>query len=1303
MKSGRWSNTAALGCSLFLALFLALPTFLALGLGAASVASAQTSCPNTSNPPPCHPPNCPTPLDPGTLEPPCWPNTTGVPALQESYSDIPWHQKLGTFAGNEFDEALVLPFAAVQGLEGTVAWNGKTIQNIKYCTTLFGPQPTNPVALQTWQARCMIETGINNIVGTLRTDTPYVSNDPLITAAKRCQPPASLVPVYDTVNTSLVVSFKCSSPNPPSNCPDLSVPSFPQPCIEVQLQLASYWTRSYDGTTLNLEQRPIGDECCGNLGTFNFGGFVLTDGTTYAPQFPWYMSHYCDSLFPQNIDVQDAVCYADYLSPFNDGFNNLSGRAPKPVYGIGDPWNSKWPNSNAAWSTFPTNHNSGAPPNHCGPKDPTSGATLTFCTIALAGFDLVPVTSDQTALPFPLLNSRFLNYTGGGTPPSWFNNALAAFATNVSANDLQRHFPWNQVPQLTWAANLYHDAVSNPFLGGFTFAPPDTSGCVVPTTPPSPPCTNDLTKNQPPPYPPTTRKADHFLYPRQCILGDLTTIDPNTVKLRQCGLVYELHPNGWQDQWPASFQSAINSVGMATANQYGRTIFLFAGVPGMQMPVSYYKDPGIANGLSVYERVHNSSVFSLYLPIANEADTQMAMMGRNYSDGKNEFYHDLLMSNHMEFLPGDFAEGIRGKVLWHDEYRSKSMYDTNGLNSNFPTVRFPAAFSPETATAPYHNYQCDACHVRNGSGIPTNTAGTLAVIKGGTPLSPFMNPGAYSTAKDYTFTGTVHPMKLVFFDLARRNISNSVYSNPAAFFGIIYANKIMNFYGDSFRVTQPGKPWSGNYTWTIDPIDTTVPHIEVVDTTSRINLETGQTYLPRQVNLGAFTVSASCQQPGWFNSPPNPQSAPYWPQACSDITGSEITKAITVTAANGPTNPGVSGGVGYMLLNGKRLGNSGALEAIPNGGVTPPFPAMSIQGFQQTQITELTTALTNNKVQNPQAVAAQMAGAIAWNVGTRAGNIDPRDTADVKLSCNPASNPSLATCWIGRFGWIGDRVSLEDQVANAAFIEMSMSSSTAYKTLYPGGTKVFPLRYQFPNCGLADKTCIDTSNPNLKPPGNSNADLFEQDINRMADYARWLGSPTRSEFTVSLKLVNDGEQVFKKLNCNSCHVIDKIPITDPNDTMMPPAFRNRFAVAGLKAPFPAQTASPFLSYLGTDLLMHDMGYLSQVGLTSNLSIRDPITGVVFPNYSDYVQKIRTPALKGLRFNRFVTDSITNTVSANPPNPACDFLLHDGRACDAIQAAFLHDGPEIKALGVIAALSKLQKADLQALRAFLYSL
>jgi hypothetical protein len=123
--------------------------------------------------------------------------------------------------------------------------------------------------------------------------------------------------------------------------------------------------------------------------------------------------------------------------------------------------------------------------------------------------------------------------------------------------------------------------------------------------------------------------------------------------------------------------------------------------------------------------------------------------------------------------------------------------------------------------------------------------------------------------------------------------------------------------------------------------------------------------------------------------------------------------------------------------------------------------------------------------------------------------------------------------------------------------------------------------------------------------------------------------------------------------------------------------------------------------------MHDMGYLSQVGNASG-SIRDSVTGVVKPAFHDYVQKIRTPVLKGLRFNRFVTESYRNTLGEQEACdflscPACDFLLHDGRACDAIEAAFLHDGPAIKKLKVIEGLNGLMPDDVRRLRAFLYSL
>ncbi len=388
---------------------------------------------------------------------------------------------------------------------------------------------------------------------------------------------------------------------------------------------------------------------------------MLTDGQTYAPQMPWYMSHYCDSLFPaQTADVQDPACYADYLSPMNDGFNGNQ---------------VAWPTDVAPWSVYPSN---GAQ-NHCAPGTTTT-PPLAVCTIAMAVFDLEPVSTVLTTLQYPKYNGNLFD---------WFNNALAQFPNNFSPADLQRHFPWNGT-QLSWPTDLAPLALLNPFQGQFTYKKTaegvPATGCDVgfmgptPTDPCALPGQGAMTQT-------AQVRADHFLYPRKCSLTDLANMD--AAKLRQCGLNYEIHPNGWLEQWPNSFWPAIDTAGMAISNQYGRTSFLFTGVPGMQLPVSFYKLP---NGLSVYEQVHNASLFSLYLPIANEADIKMAYRGRNYSDGDNEFYHDLLMSNHMESAPADFAEGLRGKALWHNEYRSQKMYlafANQGLAAQFPTYDVP--------------------------------------------------------------------------------------------------------------------------------------------------------------------------------------------------------------------------------------------------------------------------------------------------------------------------------------------------------------------------------------------------------------------------------------------------------------------------------------------------------------------------------------------------------------------------------------------------------------------------------------
>ena len=181
-------------------------------------------------------------------------------------------------------------------------------------------------------------------------------------------------------------------------------------------------------------------------------------------------------------------------------------------------------------------------------------------------------------------------------------------------------------------------------------------------------------------------QAAGYVYPRNCTLDDLTKatagIMASADQLRSCGLNYEIHPNGWLAQWPTTptdYQAIVNQGPFNYAsNQYGRTSFIFGGVPGMQMPVSFYKNPASDSGLSIYEQVHNASIFSLFLPAANIADVTRAMAGRNYGD--TGFYHTLLMSNHMESDPEQFADGIRGKVLWHNEYRMEPMYEARNTN-----------------------------------------------------------------------------------------------------------------------------------------------------------------------------------------------------------------------------------------------------------------------------------------------------------------------------------------------------------------------------------------------------------------------------------------------------------------------------------------------------------------------------------------------------------------------------------------------------------------------------------------------
>lgn len=240
---------------------------------------------------------------------------------------------------------------------------------------------------------------------------------------------------------------------------------------------------------------------------------------------------------------------------------------------------------------------------------------------------------------------------------------------------------------------------------------------------------------------------------------------------------------------------------------------------------------------------------------------------------------------------------------------------------------------------------------------------------------------------------------------------------------------------------------------------------------------------------------------------------------------------------------------------------------------------------------------------------------------------------------------------------------------------------------------------------LSDQTVCGPADSNCKTQPE-NSDITEQEIKDMATYQSWIGIPNRSEYQVASKQVQQGEGIFKDLQCNSCHVIKKIAF-DYDDNMLPDEERDHLKKVQIKSG--NRPDYPFISYLGTDLLMHDMGYLSQVARApENVKIRKE-DGTVKEEYQAYVQHIRTPALKGLRLNRFVADSNHSTTSPLKKNPVkpviqgCDFLMHDGRACDAIENPYLHDGPAIKQLGSIKALKELSEEQRKQLRAFLYSI
>jgi hypothetical protein len=138
-----------------------------------------------------------------------------------------------------------------------------------------------------------------------------------------------------------------------------------------------------------------------------------------------------------------------------------------------------------------------------------------------------------------------------------------------------------------------------------------------------------------------------------------------------------------------------------------------------------------------------------------------------------------------------------------------------------------------------------------------------------------------------------------------------------------------------------------------------------------------------------------------------------------------------------------------------------------------------------------------------------------------------------------------------------------------------------------------------------------------------------------------------------------------------------------------------------RAPRDARQANeqPFLSYIrDRSSHRHDMATCLRSAMRARRS------GTATASCAR-VQELRAEdphiaGVEGLAFNRFVTDSHRN---AKAGEAACDFLLHDGRACDALGGGL----PARRAGGPEAwddrALNDMTRPRASQLRAFLYSL
>lgn len=210
---------------------------------------------------------------------------------------------------------------------------------------------------------------------------------------------------------------------------------------------------------------------------------------------------------------------------------------------------------------------------------------------------------------------------------------------------------------------------------------------------------------------------------------------------------------------------------------------------------------------------------------------------------------------------------------------------------------------------------------------------------------------------------------------------------------------------------------------------------------------------------------------------------------------------------------------------------------------------------------------------------------------------DDRDGDGISGRANRVWNPITQGIELGRFGWKANAATLLQQTAAAAHGDIGLTSSA------------FPQE----NCPPSQHACAAA-------PSGGTPELSDLFLARIAVYLQTLAVPARR--APERAEVVRGENVFKEMNCGSCHV---------------PNLRTRGDAT--PAILADQVFAPY-----TDLLLHDMGE----GLADGR-----------PDFLADGREWRTPPLWSIGMFEAVNDH-TN-------------YLHDGRARNLEEAILWHGG------------------------------